>query len=60
MKEQLTQLIEAFGAARYSQNQTLIEMSATNLREFLSKVEIVEMPPRPQMPPLQQEVLPTE
>lgn len=54
MKEQLTQLIEAFGAARYSQNQTLIEMSATNLREFLSKVEIVEMPPLPQ------EILPTE
>ncbi len=54
MKEQLTQLIEAFGAARYSQNKTLIEMSATNLREFLDRVEIVEMPP------LQQEIRPTE
>lgn len=62
MKEQLAQLIEAFGAARYSQNQDLVRMAAAQITEFLQKVEIVELPPaRPPME-FQQEtpVEPTE
>lgn len=44
MKEQLAQLIEAFGAACYSQNQDLVRMAAQQITEFLRRVEIVELP----------------
>ena len=55
MKEQLTQLIEAFGAARYSQNQDLVRMVAAQITDFLQRVEIVELPPAQPQVQLQQE-----
>ncbi len=54
-KETLAQLIEAFGAARYSQNQDLVRMAAQQITEFLQKVEIVGLPPVPPQVQLQQE-----
>lgn len=55
MKEQLAQLIEAYAAARYSQNNLLIETASAKINEFLSKVEVVELPPAKPQIQLQQD-----
>jgi hypothetical protein len=56
MKEQLAKMIEAYAAARYSQNSDLIALMSQQLNEFLAKVEVVELPPAPapEALPLQQ------
>jgi hypothetical protein len=42
MKEQLAKLIEAYAAARCSQNATLLEFAASQLNAFMMSVEITE------------------
>jgi hypothetical protein len=42
MKQQLADLIEAFAAARTTNNRILLEFSSGQLSAFLQRVEIVE------------------
>ena len=42
MKEQLAKLIEAYAAARCSQNAMLLEFAVAQLQSFLNGVDIVE------------------
>jgi hypothetical protein len=42
MKEQLAKLIEAYSAARCSQNAMLLEFAVAQLQSFLNAVDIVE------------------
>lgn len=43
LKQELTNLIDAFAVARTTNHQTLINQSATALVEFLESVEITEV-----------------
>jgi hypothetical protein len=43
MKEQLAKLIEAYAAARCSQNAILLEYAVAQLQSFLNGVDIVEI-----------------
>lgn len=45
MKEQLTQLIETYTAARISGNSTLQQYATQLLSSFLQQVEIIPLPP---------------
>lgn len=42
MKQQLTELIEAYAAARASGNATLQQFAAQQLSVFLAKIEVTE------------------
>lgn len=42
MKQQLAELIEAYAAAKTTNNRILLEYSANQLSGFLQKVELVE------------------
>jgi hypothetical protein len=44
MKPQLAELIEAYAAARASNSRLLLEFAVTQLNDFLSKVQITEVP----------------
>jgi len=55
MKEQLARLIEMYASARATSNQDLTNYAATELNDFLKKVEVVEMPPAAPPHQLQQE-----
>lgn len=48
MKEQLTQLIEAYAAARSSGNTLLQQFATTQLSDFLGQVDIVRPTPSPE------------
>ena len=41
MKTQLAELIEAYAAARVSNNRMLMEYAAGNLNDFMAGVEVV-------------------
>lgn len=45
LKQELTELIEAFAVARQTGNQRLIQRSATDLVALLERVEITEPQP---------------
>jgi hypothetical protein len=41
MKDQLAQLIEAYAAARMTNNATLVQFAATQLNRLLESVDVV-------------------
>lgn len=43
MKEQLTQLIEAYAAARASGNNLLQQFAAGQLGEFLGQIDVIKV-----------------
>lgn len=43
MKDKLAELIEAYAAARVSNNRMLLEYAVAQLNQFLSKVEVSEI-----------------
>lgn len=43
MKQQLAELIEAYAAARVSNNRMLMEYAVAQLNQFLGKVEVSEV-----------------
>jgi len=45
LKQQLTELIDAFASAKASGNQTLIQYAAAVLTQFLSGIEVTRPEP---------------
>lgn len=45
MKQQLAELIEAYAAAKTTNNRLLLEFSAGQLSGFLQKVDVIETKP---------------
>lgn len=45
MKQQLAELIEAYAAAKTTNNRLLLEFSAGQLSGFLQRIEVVEAKP---------------
>jgi hypothetical protein len=45
LKQQLTELIDAFASAKASGNQTLIQYAAAVLTQFLSGIEVTRREP---------------